>query len=152
MTNKEVRLLKINVHWRPLFLTALLAAILLTGLTACTPGDVTEIELGLEYSKTITVDDRIDPEDRTLRGHVYTLNVASGDTYSIEVSSTSDDTIMVNEYRDKKHLIINIKSKGNWTTKWTFYSDGEKEIWVQASKFEVPSEYTFRVTRVEDGE
>lgn len=145
-----MRLIKINVHWRPLLLTALLAVILLAGLTGCTPGDVTEIELGLEYSKTITVDDRTDPEDKSLRGHVYTLNVASGDTYTIEVSSMSDDTIMVNEFKGKKSLIININGMGNWTTKRTFYSDGEKEIWVQASKFEVPSEYTFRVTRVED--
>ena len=129
-----------------LFLTMALPVIFLMGLTGCNSGDITEIELGLEYSRTITIDDRTDPEDKSLRGHVYTLNVASGDTYTIEVSSTSDDTIMVNEFRDKKHLIINIKSKGNWTTKWTFYSDGKKEIWVQASKFEVPSEYSLRIT------
>jgi hypothetical protein len=121
-----------------------------TVLPGCSSGDVTKIELGLEYSRTITIDDRTDPDDRTLRGHVYSLNVAAGDTYTIEVSSTSDDTIMVNEFRSKKHLIINVLGKGNWTTKWTFYSEGEKEIWVQASKFEVPSEYTLRVTKVEE--
>jgi len=132
-----------------LFLIMVLAALFLIGLTGCSSGDTTEIELGLEYHKTITIDDRTDPEDKSLRGHVYTLTVAVNDTYTFEVSSLSDDSILVNEFKDKKSLIINVHGEGHWTTKRTFYSDGEKEIWVQAIKYELPSEYTLRITKVE---
>ena len=126
-----------------------LAVTLLIGFTSCTSGDVTQVELGLEYERIIDTEDRSDPTDKSLRGHVYRLDVAAGDTYIIEVSSKSDTTIMVNEFKDKKSLIININSMGDWTVDRTFYSSGEKEIWVQAMKYELPAEYTLRITRAE---
>ena len=132
-----------------IIVTLVSAAIFLIGLTGCTSGSVTQIELGMEYERIINIEDRSDPTDKSLRGHVYRLDVAAGDTYIIEVSSKSDTTLMVNEMKDKKSLIININGMGNWTVDRTFYISGEREIWVQAVKYELPAEYTLCITKAE---
>ena len=109
-----------------------------------------KIEPGLTYQDTIMPKDAPDFKDKDYRRHTYSLNVAVDTTYTFEVSSLSDDFVVVYEhYYDDKFHILRVDAMGSGTKDHKFTSAGLKIIYVEALADGLPAEYTLRVTKVE---
>lgn len=109
-----------------------------------------KIEPGLTYQDTIMPKDPPDFKDKDYRRHTYGLNVAVDTTYTFEVSSLSDDCVMVYEhYYDDKFHILRVNAMESGTTDHKFTSAGLKLIYVEALADGLPADYSLRVTKVE---
>ncbi|HEY96776.1 MAG TPA: hypothetical protein G4O16_01175 [Dehalococcoidia bacterium] len=110
-----------------------------------------KIEPGVTYQGTITAKDPIDSFDKYYRRHTYSLTVAVDTTYEFEVSSLSDNSIiLVFEYYEGKRIhILSAPANHSRTTDHHFVSAGLKIIWVEALYNECPADYSLRVTLIE---
>jgi hypothetical protein len=109
------------------------------------------IEPGLTYRDTINSTDAPDVADKDYRRHTYSLTVAVNTTYTFEVTSLSDDVIVVYEhYYDDKFHILRVDAMESGTADRTFGSAGLKIIYVEAPADECPADYSLLVTKVEE--
>ena len=131
----------------------LVAIVLILWFSPILKGKPIVIEPGLTYQNTIMPKDAPDFTDKDYRRYTYSLTVAVGTTYTFEVSSLSDDVILVCEYYyDDKIQILSVDPMGSGTANHTFVSAGLKIIYVEALGDECPADYSLRVTKVEDSE
>ena len=106
-----------------------------------------KIQLDHLYEDTITASDT---RDGTLRAHVYTLDAETSETYIFTVESTSTASIQVWECNGRSAQILEAwGGGGEMVVYWTFDSDGEKDIWVEAFVDECPAPYKMTITKLE---
>ena len=113
---------------------------------------------GFTYQDTIMPTDAPVQETETkrwLRVHIYSLDVAAGDTYTIDVSSLSDAFLQVWEWSEQEDRslvqsqILEVDGMTSETVNWNLRRAGTPKIYVDAYQEDTPAEYTLRVTKVE---
>ena len=107
------------------------------------------VEAGLIYLDTIMPDDAPDISDKEYRRHTYSLNVLSKEKYTIEVSSLSDDRILLFEYYNRnKTQLVHVDTMASATIEYEVSSAGQKIFYVEALADACPAEYRLKITKL----
>ena len=129
-----------------IFIFAFLLAGMLI-LNGCQSGR--SVSLGQNNTGTITSSDPTEGETENDKWsyHVYTLDVEAGYPYRFSLSTLSDGTLGIWS-EDKGSWIVEVSPVVTTrTATYTFQHGGKQKLYVEVPTADVPSEYSWSVTR-----
>ena len=128
-----------------LVVSALLAGMML--LSACGAGR--SVTLGQNNTATITSSDPTEGETENDKWayHVYTLDVEAGYPYKFSLTTLSAGTVGIWS-EDKGSWIVEVSPVvTSRTATYSFQQGGKQKLYVEVPTSDVPSEYSWYVTR-----